>query len=107
MKLNIKLAYGLDASKESPQRTSLNVLEMFVNSAHKDGVDGHYRRMWGRIQRKFEEAVEKNQESVELDGSEVDLLKNAIREGKIPTIYAKFSVILEDEIEKLTNEEKK
>ena len=62
-------------------------------------------RIWGRIQRKFDEAIEKNLDSIESEEAEKDLLKKLFggEDIKFPVGSAKIVSMIQDEVDKLTS----
>lgn len=99
MKLKIRLDYKLDNAQEKPQETTYNLFSLLVASKNPNGVEGQYRRMWGRIQRKFDDCVSRGDMYIELENGEFDLLKEAIRDGKCPAVFSKHIVLLEEAME--------
>lgn len=71
-----------------------------VVNHYEKGLEGSMRRIWGRIQRKLDAAVEGNAEEVELEQAEIDFIKKAVESAKFDPRVAKFVAVLEEEIEK-------
>ena len=104
MELKINLDYN---------RTPEQIEEISNSSLTNDYVSfairtGSQRRMFGRIQRKFDKSIEENKDYVELDISEFEFIRLAITNDKVlfPSDVSKYVVILEDEIEQLKDSEK-
>lgn len=107
MDLNINLDYkrkAADVEKLSNGEITLDYIQFAVKGAHPAGLSGTQRRMFGRIQRKFEAAVEEKSDSVNLDQSEFDFIKSAFSNDKVlfDASLSKFVVVLEDEIDRLS-----
>lgn len=91
-----------------PKETTLSNAELTfdyithaINKRHEKGLNSSQRRLWGRIQRKFDDAIEQKFDEVELEEAEIDFIKEAFRDVVFPASLAKFVVVLEDEIAKL------
>ncbi len=103
--LKIDIDYKLPPKKEGEtDRTegaqlTENYLESAVTSAHPQGLEGQQRRIWGRIQRKIDEAIEKETGEIVLEREEWSFLRKAFESCKAPAAIAKYFVILEDMIE--------
>lgn len=101
MKINIDYKRGIaDEAKASNQEVTSNYISFAIENAYPAGVDSLARRNIGRIQRKMDEAIASNSESVEFSASEFDLVKDAFSKAKFPAAFSKFVVLLEDEIDK-------
>jgi hypothetical protein len=68
-------------------------------------LKGQMLRVFSRLQRKFEDAVEKNLESIELDATEIDMIKESFKDVEAESRLAKYMVILMEEVDKLGKEE--
>jgi len=102
MKINIdyKMTEKENPEKISNQEITLNYLNYAVNSKYKNGLSGQMRRIWGRIQRKFDDNIEKDE--IELEKAEIDLIKKLFADDvNFPGGSAKYLLDLEEEIEKL------
>lgn len=84
----------LDATKTD---VTLNYLASAINSKYKDGLEGQKRRLWGRIQRKFETMEETKVYELELEVAEVDFIKDAFKDAKYPANMAVTVSYFEDE----------
>lgn len=101
--LKLKLEYGLPtANTEKAITLTCDYLISAVNMKHKDGLEGQLRRVFGRIQRKCDEAIEKDYDALELEDSEFDLIEECFEEAKFPPILAKYINVLEEEIERVS-----
>lgn len=67
---------------------------------YRDGLEGQLRRIFGRIQRKCDDAVEKGYDVLELEDSEFDLIKDTFEDSKFPPVLSKYINVLEEEIER-------
>jgi len=86
------------AKQLTHQELTENYLNFGINAKYPDGIDGQLKRTVGRLQRKIEEAVENNKDTVELEESEFDLITNAVETAKYPTHLCRFVILLEDAI---------
>lgn len=102
--LNYKVRYKEGELKVSNQQITYNYILGSVNSKYEKGVEGSYRRMLARIFNKLDDAIDKNLDIIELEESELDLIKNALRDGKLPATMAYNAILLEDEIDKALKE---
>ena len=106
--MKIKLEYGIksgninkDTGKEyTPQELTYDYVSYAVNKKYPE-MEGQIRRIWGRIQNKFDKAIEANDEEIELDETQSDFVKKCFREAKFNPSLAKYINVLEDEIDKL------
>ena len=103
--LNINVDYKtkeVEGQKRlSNSELTLNYINYAVDVKYKEGLNGQIRRMYGRIQRTLEEAVETGKSKVELEESEFEFIKDAIKDAKFPTGLARFVSALEDELDKV------
>lgn len=88
----------------SNQALFADYIEHAVKESYKDGLDNQWRRLWGRIQRKLDDGIEKKAKEIDLEQGELDFIKRAFAESKFPTEIAKYVVIVEDELEKKEKE---
>lgn len=86
---------------------SSNYINFAINADYKDGVEGQLKRIIGRIQRKLDEAVEKDQDKIDFEQAEIDIITKAFEKVKVPPNLLKYWVVLEDEINALNTEENK
>lgn len=85
-------------TKEQNIETTCNLISAAVNKAHPEGFDGNggLRRVWGRLQRKMEAAMDNNTNEIEMDEAEADLIKKALTNAKMPLQWSKYINLLED-----------
>lgn len=99
--LKLKLDYSLPAdNKITASQLTVDYLLNAVNSKHKDGLEGQLRRSFGRIQRKCDEALDKEYDVLELEDSEFDLISDCFEDAKYPAVLAKYINVLEEEVER-------
>ncbi len=105
MKINLDYKTKVDpANKEkvlSNQELTFDYIAYAVNTKYEKGLEGQLRRVWGRIQRKFDDVILANGSEIELEDAEKTFIKKAFDEAKFPPQIAKYISILEEEIEKL------
>ncbi len=104
MNLNIDYKRNeIDVAETTNKELSSNYIQYSVNSnpKYKDGLDGQKRRMWGRIQRKLDDCVNLDIDTIELDVSEIDFIKDTFNSAKFPAGTSKYVVILEEVINSL------
>lgn len=89
----------------SSQETTANYLEGAVASAHPQGLEGQQRRIWGRIQRALDRALDSDATEIEIEQAGLDFLKKAMKECKINPAMSKYFVVLEDEVERAAKPE--
>lgn len=111
MELKINLDYNRTPEQiEEISNSSLtnDYVSFAIRTMYEKGLTGSQRRMFGRIQRKFDKSIEENKDYVELDISEFEFIRLAITNDKVlfPSDVSKYVVILEDEIEQLKDSEK-
>lgn len=107
MKLTFPKYVFKGVTEETPAETTLAFLMIAVNSKYEKGLDSGYKRIYARMQNKLEEAIEKGSKSIELEQAEYDLLKNAVKEAKVPAQFVSNFVRLEDAIEEAEKTTKK
>ena len=75
---------------------------MAVSQKYKDGLEGQKRRIFGRIQRKIDDAIDNKKDEIELEQAEKDFLRGVFKdEVKLPPLASKYIMVLEDEINAL------
>lgn len=107
-KLQLEIDYG--RPKEMVEQTNnlaltQNYIEFAVNQKFPQ-LKGQLLRVYSRIQRKLEAAVEAKQPDLELEAAEVDFIKDAFKDVAFSSGLAKFAVRLIDVIDNLGKEEK-
>lgn len=75
---------------------AVDYINYAVHSTHEKGLDGKQRRIWGRIQRKFQIALESKAFNVTLENEEADLIRKAFSEARFPAKLAKYVMLVED-----------
>lgn len=103
--LNLNLNYQFPAATNgdrrlSNQETTVSYLEGAVLSAHPQGIEGQQRRIWGRIQRALDYALDQDATEIEIEQAGLDFLKKTMKECKINPSLSKYFVVLEDEVER-------
>ncbi len=99
--LALKLNYELPKdNKELSETLTVDYLISAVNMKYREGMEGQLRRVFGRLQRKCDEALEKHFDVLELEDSEFDLIQDCFEEAKFPAVLSKFINVLEAEIER-------
>ena len=112
MKLNLDYkvsdTYREKSKLKNNQELTANFITFAVNSKYKDGLKtGSQRRLFGRLQRAMDDAIETDKDSIELEQAQIDFLHDVFR-GDIP-VYpyeAQYFIVLEEEIEKLVTSKK-
>lgn len=86
------------AETESDSQTTSNIISYAIQKAYPDGLDGNgpLRRMYGRLQRKLDTAVDDGENSIEVDQSEVDMISKAMTTAKFPTNWSSLVDQLEE-----------
>lgn len=105
--MRVKLDYkqpppvvGQPKNPTSQQLTSMYV-QYAVRKKYPE-LKGQLMRLWGRLQRKFDEAVDEDLETIELETSEKEFIQKCFSgEVGFPAEIAKFVMILQDEIDQL------
>lgn len=103
--LDYKLSdtYKKNANIECNQDLTVNLINFAVNAKYKDGLkSGSLRRVYARLQRLLDEAIENKSDTIELEQAQKDLLIDVFNfEIPVPVFETKYFVLLEDEIESL------
>lgn len=101
--LKINLEYKILGTGEpiSNQQVTQNYILAAVGSKYQGGLDGQYRRIFARIMVKLDEGVEKKLEEIELETAELDMLKGAFKDCKLPAAMSYNAGLIEDMIEKI------
>lgn len=99
-----KIAEGKE--KEKNIVTTTTIIEVAMAKAHPEGFDGNgpMRRMWGRLLKKFDTAVEADINELDLEDAEVDLIKKALLSAKLPLQWSNMITMLEEALESKPNE---
>jgi hypothetical protein len=108
--MKINLNYNLVLPKDnkdikplSNQELTFEYITQAVMNVYDKGLEGSLRRIWGRIQRKFDTAIESKVETVELEQAEQDFIKKTFEKAKFNPLIARYVQILEDEIDSWKN----
>ena len=109
LKLNLdyKITYPDDKRPENMDKELAELtkgyIEYAVTASNASGLAGKERRLFSKIQRKVEEAIEKEIYSVDLSEDEYWFLKKSFMDEKCKfnALLSKYIVILEDEIFKV------
>lgn len=102
MKVNIN--YGRTPEMEAQstnQSLTRDYIEFQVQSAYPNMEGKEKVRTYGRIQRKLDEAVEKNSEEIVLEEAEKDMIKDCFKNPKFPAQISKYAVKLLDVVDSL------
>lgn len=107
--IDIAIKAGSLPAGEVPLSDKELILD-YVNHAFRnvypEGAQGQKRRIIGRIQRKFDKAVEDDSDFVELEDSEFETIDKAFEEAKFPTGISKYINEVEATIEDIKSEDK-
>lgn len=101
--MNINIDYGRkeeDVIAVPNAELTQDYIAYAVSTAHKEGLEGQQRRIWGRIQRKFDTAIITKAYDVELEQAELDFIRSSFKEAKFTPALAKYVVILEEALNK-------
>ncbi len=101
VKMKINLDYLWKDAPMPFQQLTYNYISYAVNQTYKEGLDGSYLRMWGRIQRKMEKAIEDKKNTIDLTIDEAEFISKARKPVKYPPQDAKYISVLDDELSKL------
>lgn len=106
-KLTIALDYQRPPSNNgdtpiSDAALTADYITYAVNNSHPQGLEGQMRRIFGRIQRKLDAAIDGGAEDIELEQAEKDFLRTSFRDCKVPAQIAKHFIVLEDELDRVT-----
>lgn len=93
-----------DEDVPTSQEMTQNFIWYAVNEKHKNGIGSRDRKIWGRIQRKFEAAVDSKASTIELETAEIEFIVDAFKDAKFPPADARYIVILEEEMDRLGKE---
>ena len=105
--IKVKIDYPVKPNKDGtkpavvlkPQERTLDFFAFAVGQKYKEGLESQFRRVWARIEGKFDKAIDEDLETIDLEDGEKDFLKGAFRDCKFPYSYARFTTILEDEMD--------
>lgn len=108
-KLNLKLDYKF-AKNEEPNDPSLqalmrNYIQYAAGQSYPQGLEGGKRRIFGRIQRKLDDAIDADSAYIALEEAEKDLVKELWNKTNFPSAEAKYVNVAEEEIFALERED--
>lgn len=101
MKLSLDYNRPKSEGQVSDAELSVDYISYAVSQKYPQGLEGQLRRVWGRIQRKFDKAIEYKADEIELEEAEKDFIIKAFNECKYPANTAKYVDTLEIEIDTL------
>lgn len=107
MKINfdLKLSKQENPEKQSEQEIAYNWVQYAVAKKYEKGLKGQLLRVFGRLQRKFEEAIEKGDQTIELEEVEKDLLKKSFSDDvEFPATSSKIISEIMAEVESFSKE---
>jgi hypothetical protein len=104
--MNINLNYKRteqqkNEDKMSDSELTAHYLDLAASTAYREGLGGQQLRIFGRIQRKVDAAIEQGEDEVTLEEAEKDFLRKTFEKCKVPAAISKFFMVLEDEVEGL------
>lgn len=105
VKLDYKLTEDELKAAKSPQYMTADYIGHAVSQKYPEGLKGQLRRVYGRIQRKLDQAIEDDAASIKLEDGEKDFILDCFKDVKFPFNVAKFVMVLEDEIRKFLEDE--
>ena len=94
-----RVARGKPEITEGEQNSDItfDYITYAVDKKYPEGLDGQMRRIYGRIVKKLEDAIEKKTYKVVFEEAEKDFIKKAFNEAKYPVKVAKHVNVFEDE----------
>lgn len=110
MKINFKL--GL-SEKENPEKQSeqeivYNWVLYAVSKKYEKGLKGQLLRVFGRLQRKFESAIDEKDDEIILEESEKDLIQKSFGDDvDFPSYSSKIVSVIMQEVENFNKQEEK
>ena len=93
---------------DSNQTTCLNIIYYAVSDKFSEKkntpqgeqvvstLSGSQGRMWGRIQTKFEDAIDTKAKNIDLETSEIEFIKSAMEKATFPVVWFKWTILIED-----------
>ena len=104
----MKINFGLGLSekenpeKQSEQEITYNWVLYAVGKKHAQGLKGQLLRVFGRLQCKFEEAIDNKSDEIELEEVEKDLIKKSFcDETEFPPYASKIISVIMQEVDNL------
>jgi hypothetical protein len=114
MNFKLNLPYPITTKEKEAEKGSVsnsertvNIINSIVTVAFEKGFEsGGEKRTYGRLQTKLDNALEDGKDTVVIEEADKDLLEKAIKLGshKLPASWAKYTNLLEDEMERLKTE---
>lgn len=101
MKVNIDYQRPVTQGDLPNSELTLDYINHAATQAYPNGLEGQVRRIYGRIQRKIDEAISAKEDEVDLETAEKDFLKKIFKEAKFPASLSKYVLLLEDEIDNI------
>lgn len=94
---------GVEIEPPCAQEMTANYIAYAVGKKHPNGLNGRDRRLYARLQRKLDDAIDQKAGEIDLETGEKDFLRSLFNsdEVKFPPGDSKYVVLLEDEIESL------
>lgn len=85
---------------ESNIEITCNLITHAILKQHPEGLDGNgpVRRMFGRLQRKMDAALDAKENVLDLEQGEIDMIAKALTESKFPTGWSRLVMQLEDAV---------
>jgi hypothetical protein len=80
---------------------SANYIRHAVGSSHPKGIEGQQRRIWGRIDRAIDAAMDNGTATIDIEQAGVDFLKKAFKDCTVEAHIVKYFVVLEEELSQL------
>jgi hypothetical protein len=111
IKLNLEIDYNIpeeyrtneDGEVTSYAELTIGYIGSAVGAKYEKGLTGSKTRMWGRIQRKFDDVLDNKKKAVELEDAEFEFISKAVLDENVPykAAVAKFVMLLQEEIERI------
>lgn len=101
MKLSVEYKQPKPADGSEPESNieiTTNLIVYAVGKQYPEGLDGNgpVRRMYGRLQRKMDAALEAKENALDLEQGEIDMITKALSEAKFPASWSRLVMQLED-----------
>lgn len=104
--MNIDLNYPIKEvegkTRLSNSELTLDYIGYAVSKKYPSGISGQLMRIWGRIQNKFDVAIENKVVVIDLEDAEIEFIKKIMSEEVgFPSHLAKCILVLDAEIDSL------
>ncbi len=102
-KLNLDIDYQRPqklVDEQSNIMVTSNYIQVTINN-HFGNLEGQKLRIYGRLQRKLDVALDTKEPVIDLEEAEVDLIKEAFKEPLFEARAAKWFIVLLDIIQAL------